>query len=101
MASKPTQDRGWINPKPERAFILVDILDNWRYTIGIVNDKELIMQQEIEQLEAVADVLFAAGKNYLGNQILEVVYCLEAEAADADDGQPTEQEEWASFDPDC
>ena len=58
------------------------------------------MQTRIEQLEALADELFAEGRNFLGNQVLEVVYCLEAEAAEAD-GQPTEQEEWASFDPDC
>lgn len=58
------------------------------------------MQTRIEQLEAIADELFAEGKNYLGNQLLEIVYCLEAEAAE-DDGQPTEQEEWMSFDPDC
>ena len=40
------------------------------------------MQNRIEQLEAIADELFAEGKNYLGNQLLEIVYCLEAEAAE-------------------
>jgi hypothetical protein len=35
------------------------------------------MEKEIEQLEALADKLFAEGKNYLGNQVLEIVYCLE------------------------
>ena len=61
------------------------------------------MQTRIELLEAVADELFAEGRNFLGNQLLEIVYALEAEAAEAEeaDGQPTEQEEWASFDPDC
>jgi hypothetical protein len=61
------------------------------------------MQTRIEQLEALADELFAEGRNFLGNQLLEVVYALEAEAAEAEeaDGQPTEQEEWESFDPDC
>ena len=59
------------------------------------------MQTRIEQLEQIADELFAEGKNSLGNQVLEIVYCLEAEAAEEADGQPTEQEEWASFDPDC
>ena len=58
------------------------------------------MNARIEQLEAIADQLFAEGKNFLGNTILEVVYALEAEA-DEDDGQPTEHEEWMSFDPDC
>ena len=60
------------------------------------------MQARIEQLERIADELFAEGKKYLNNQLLEVVYALEAELADNEaDGQPTEQEEWASFDPDC
>jgi hypothetical protein len=58
------------------------------------------MQTRIEQLEQIADELFAEGRNFLGNQLQEIVYCLEAEAEEAD-GQPTEQEEWASFDPDC
>ena len=58
------------------------------------------MQTRIEQLEAIAEQLFAEGKNFLGNQLLEVVYALEAEAAE-DDGQPTELEEWMSFDPEC
>ena len=40
------------------------------------------MQTRIEQLEAIADELFAEGKNSLGNQLLEIVYCLEAEAAE-------------------
>ncbi len=43
------------------------------------------MQTRIEQLEAIADELFAEGRNYLGNQVLEVVYCLEAlEAEEAE-----------------
>lgn len=37
------------------------------------------MEKEIEMLEALADKLFAQGKNYLGNQVLEIVYHLEAE----------------------
>ncbi len=36
------------------------------------------MQTEIEQLEAQADKLFAEGRNFLGNQVLEIVYNLEA-----------------------
>ncbi len=39
----------------------------------------LNMQVEIAQLEALADKLFAEGKNYLGNKVLEIVYCLQAE----------------------
>ncbi len=31
----------------------------------------------IEQLEAIADRLFLAGNNTLGNNIQEVVYCME------------------------
>jgi hypothetical protein len=60
------------------------------------------MQTRIELLEQIADELFAEGKNYLGNQLLEVVYGLEAELADSEaDGQPDEMQEWADFDPDC
>ncbi len=36
------------------------------------------MQERIEQLEQIADELFAEGRTFLGNQVLEVVYCLEA-----------------------
>jgi hypothetical protein len=58
------------------------------------------MLERIEQLEALADELFAEGRNYLGNQLLAVAESLAEELAESD-GQPTEQEEWASFDPDC
>ena len=33
----------------------------------------------IEQLEAIADRLFLAGMNTLGNNVQEVTYCLDAE----------------------
>ena len=33
----------------------------------------------IEQLEAIADRLFLAGYNTLGNAVQETVYCLDAE----------------------
>jgi hypothetical protein len=33
----------------------------------------------IEQLEAIADRLFLAGYNSLGNSVQEAVYCLDAE----------------------
>lgn len=36
----------------------------------------------IEQLEAVADRLFLAGENTLGNAVQEVVYCMEANLAE-------------------
>lgn len=36
------------------------------------------MQARIEQLEALADELFAEGRTFLGNQVLEIVYCLAA-----------------------
>ncbi len=32
----------------------------------------------IEQLEKIADRLFLAGNNTLGNNIQEVIYCIEA-----------------------
>lgn len=37
-------------------------------------------EQMIQQLETIADALFAEGKNYLGNNVQEIVYCLEANA---------------------
>lgn len=36
----------------------------------------------IAQLEAVADRLFLAGDNTLGNGVQETVYCLEAQYSD-------------------
>jgi hypothetical protein len=36
----------------------------------------------IEQLEAIADRLFLAGNNYLGNTVQEVTYCVEANLAE-------------------
>jgi hypothetical protein len=38
----------------------------------------------IEQLEAIADRLFLAGNNTLGNNIQEVVYCMEANLAETE-----------------
>ncbi len=38
----------------------------------------------IEQLEAIADRLFLAGNNTLGNNIQEVIYCMEATLAEAE-----------------
>jgi len=58
------------------------------------------MQTRIEQLEQIADELFAEGRNFLGNQLQDIVYALEAEAEEAD-GQPDEMQEWHDFDPDC
>ena len=36
----------------------------------------------IEQLDAMADRLFAAEKNYLGNQVQELAYLLSAQFSD-------------------
>jgi hypothetical protein len=36
----------------------------------------------IEQLEAIADRLFLAGMNTLGNAVQETVYCMEANLAE-------------------
>jgi hypothetical protein len=58
------------------------------------------MLERIEQLEALADELFAEGRNYLGNQLLAVAESLAEELAESD-GQPDEMQEWESFDPDC
>jgi len=58
------------------------------------------MLERIEQLTALADELFAEGRNYLGNQLLAVAESLAEELAESD-GQPDEMQEWESFDPDC
>jgi hypothetical protein len=39
----------------------------------------------IEQLEAIADRLFLAGYNTLGNSVQETVYCMEANLAEAEE----------------
>jgi hypothetical protein len=47
----------------------------------MLQNKQLTVEeatQMIEQLEAIADRLFSAGNNYLGNTVQEVVYCVEA-----------------------
>jgi len=40
----------------------------------------------IEQLDTIADRLFLAGNNTLGNNIQEVVYCMEANLAEQLEG---------------
>jgi hypothetical protein len=42
--------------------------------------------QMVEQLEAVADRLFLAGYNTLGNAVQETVYCMEANLAEQLEG---------------
>ena len=42
----------------------------------------------------------AEALNMTFTEVMEVLERLDAEAAELD-GQPTEQEEWMSFDPDC
>jgi hypothetical protein len=39
----------------------------------------------VAQLEAIADRLFLAGNNTLGNAVQEVVYCMEANLAEAEE----------------
>jgi hypothetical protein len=41
----------------------------------------------VTQLEAIADRLFEAGNNFLGNQVQEVVYCVHANLAEADEAE--------------
>lgn len=41
----------------------------------------------IEQLDAIADRLFLAGNNFLGNQVQEVVYCVHANLADIEEAE--------------
>ena len=40
----------------------------------------------IEQLETIADRLFTAGRNTLGNNVQEVIYCMEANVAEQLEG---------------
>ena len=40
------------------------------------------IEQIIAQLDTTADRLFLAGSNSLGNQLQEIVYCLEARRED-------------------
>lgn len=40
----------------------------------------------IEQLDTIADRLFLAGNNTLGNAVQEVVYCMEANLAEQLEG---------------
>jgi hypothetical protein len=42
--------------------------------------------QMIEQLEQIADRLFLAGNNTLGNAVQEVTYCVEANLAEQLEG---------------
>jgi hypothetical protein len=39
----------------------------------------------IEQLDTIADRLFSAGYNTLGNNVQEVVYCMAANVAEAEE----------------
>jgi hypothetical protein len=51
----------------------------------MLNTKELTVEQTtqmIEQLDTIADTLFLAGQNTLGNAVQEVVYCLDAQIAE-------------------
>ncbi len=40
-------------------------------------------EQIIAELDRIADRLFRAGNNYLGNTVQEVAYCMEAGLAEA------------------
>ena len=47
---------------------------------------QLEAEAMITMLEAVADRLFLAGYNTLGNSVQETVYCMEANLAEAKEG---------------
>lgn len=60
------------------------------------------MEEMVIELEAMADKLFGAEENFLGNQVQEIAYLLSANIDEEEaDGQPDEMQEWESFDPDC
>jgi hypothetical protein len=44
-------------------------------------------EQIIAQLDAIADRLFLAGNNFLGNQVQEVVYCVHANLAEIEEAE--------------
>ena len=53
----------------------------------MLENKPLTAQEAeamIEQLEQIADRLFLAGNNTLGNTVQEVIYCVEANLAEAE-----------------
>jgi hypothetical protein len=41
----------------------------------------------IAQLDAIADRLFLAGNNYLGNTVQEVTYCVHANLAEVEEAE--------------
>ena len=43
------------------------------------------VEQMIEQMDAIADRLFLAGQNTLGNNTQEIVYCLTAIVEDCEE----------------
>jgi hypothetical protein len=54
----------------------------------MLENKPLTAQEAeamIEQLEQIADRLFLAGNNTLGNTVQEVVYCLHANLAEIEE----------------
>jgi hypothetical protein len=57
--------------------------------IGAIMQNKPLTATEVEamltMLNAVADRLFLAGNNTLGNNIQEVIYCMEANAAEAEE----------------
>jgi hypothetical protein len=52
-----------------------------------MQNKPLTTKEAVEmiaQLEVIADRLFLAGNNAIGNAVQEVVYCMEANLAEAE-----------------
>lgn len=47
---------------------------------------EFEIEQMIQDLDAMADKLFEAGENYLGNQLQELVYLLDAKVSEEEIG---------------
>jgi len=58
-----------------------------------------MMEEGLISAQAVADMALA----YMSeDDVADMMRCNDIlDEEDEDDGQPTEQEEWASFDPDC
>ena len=66
-----------------------------RYTMEVVEEVEADSEEEAQQ---AFSELFGSPAEMVEDYGQMTVECL---SDDEDDGQPTEQEEWASFDPDC
>ena len=67
--------------------------------MGYFSNLELDIESMTEDGYSPAEVAEALSITF--DEVMAVLERIDAEALDEYDGQPTEQEEWASFDIDC